>query len=132
MKIWKYLYCLNYKIGIKFNKTDPEFASTIGMTLIFTFNVLTIKNIFAMIIGRTLFFEDKKIDGLLILAASFILQYFIFLRDKKYKKILTEFEARSKKGSILDYVFLILVVIATFSLWIYTDSILTEMLAMPK
>ena len=118
-KLWRYLYYKGYTIGA--NKIDPEFAIAILMTMIFFLGILTLRNIVALALNQynILATKDER-WGLIIV--SLLFQYFVFLKNARYKKILKEFQNETKTESVLGFILLAVTIIVSGSLYILTDS----------
>ncbi len=119
-----------YKLYKSFEKwsfpvfwSDVKAASTISILLFFT--IFSFFIYYQVFIDRYTHLSDSNFEIYIFFAITAIMNYFLFYKNKKWKKIIKEFDQLPQKtnriGSVLVILFLILVM-GNFGFTIYMLS----------
>jgi hypothetical protein len=112
-KLYKYLFYKSYEIS-KLRKVNRAIAHDIANTAISAFlyiNIVTLVIIILYLLNVDYkvfvkFLYNNVLINLIFGFIILIINYYIFLYHKKYRKIIIEFENETKKQNILGYILL--------------------------
>ena len=96
MKFYKYIYYRIYAwLSIRFGENDaPQWSALFIVSLLLFFNIMFIMLLLNSFTIKTLYFgsNSARIEAILTALVLYLVNYFIFIFKKKYKKIVQEFK----------------------------------------
>jgi uncharacterized membrane protein len=112
LKILNYLYYKFYRATLVGSLNDiAEFAAMIYLSTLFFLNLLVIGGLLRKVDLLPVFFTGKK-QVVIFMVCLFLISYFLFLKGKKYKKIIAEYEQESesqrKRGNLIVWLYVII------------------------
>lgn len=123
MKIIEYIYYKFYRAHLKGSLNDiAPFAAIVSLSLAFFANIFIIGLFLRKIDFLPLFFSGKK-QVIIFMICLFVLNYFLFLRNNRYKEIITEYEKESepqrKKGNLIVWLYVVVSFLLIFAVAFY-------------
>ncbi len=124
-KFFKYLYFRIYMWNLrKWGKIDaPEYNAMFGVAMLILINILSIPLVIEVISGYRFFsFPELNTAILIIILLIYLsLHYFIWIYDKRFEKIIKEFQTekipQQKKGTFLLWFYVVLTFVVFFGSW---------------
>ena len=131
MKLWRYLYYIHVKIARSFKTANPSVLPALGTTLILCFNLLSVLNAVSIAIGVPIVYHNK-IARTFVLLVAFAVQWFFFVRNKRYETVMKEFEHENQQALLADIVLLVGIYIGTAIIWSFLNSTCKEIFLLKK
>jgi hypothetical protein len=122
MKSFKYLYYRLYTWNLKtWGESDlPQWNALLGVSFMMFLNLCLFGMLFQFL-GLKIFLRDEipKIEITLVMLGLFVLNYFLFIYQKKYQGFVKEIPKETLKRRRRNTVLIWLYVILSFSLFIF-------------
>jgi hypothetical protein len=122
MNIYYYTYYILAKAVKKLNRRDTDFAFTgiMILDLLIAFNIITIVSYIG---GKAFIHTQPKLIGGGLAVFVGIINYFILMRDKKYKTIISEYDAKYRPVNRWHILLVATYAISSFAISIYIATI---------
>jgi uncharacterized membrane protein len=123
MKSLDYLYYKIYRANLIGSAKDiAEWVAILYVSGLLGINIFVIGALLKKIDLLPIFFSSKR-QAMAFMVSLFILSYFMFLYNKRYKKIIAEYEQESevqrKRGNLIVWLYVIVSFLLIFAVAFY-------------
>jgi hypothetical protein len=118
LNIYYYTYFKLYKFVEKTNRDVAEWASMIFFSELLWFNIFTI--LYYLDLLQSDFIKHHAYVSVLVMVLLFIINYFVFINNRRYRKIIKLYSSESKNKNVIGIVLVIIYSIVSIYLFFHT------------